>query len=80
MALSLEQYLDIHPMAPWNRNSWNEWDSMVDTAFHEPDIHFTPLANYIDYPKGVGLTQRYFTGRQLVQAHANHRQNCGLVA
>jgi hypothetical protein len=72
MALSLEQYLDIHPMAAWNRQSWNEYDAMIDTAFHEPDIHFTPLANYIDYPKGVGLNQRYFTGRQLVQSNANH--------
>ena len=70
--LSLENYLDIHPMQAWNRNSWNQYDAAVDTAFHSPDIYFTPLANYVSYPKGVGLNQRYFTGRQMIQSHANH--------
>ncbi len=71
-ALSLEAYLDIHPLQGWNRQSWDEFDAKVDTRVHEPDIYFTPLADYVSMPVGVGLNQKFYTGRQLVQSHANH--------
>ncbi len=46
---------------------------MIDAAFHsEPDIFFTPLANYVEMPKGVGLNQKWYTGRETIPSHANH--------
>jgi len=31
---TLEQYLDMHPTAAWNRNSWDEKDAAIDARFH----------------------------------------------
>lgn len=69
---TLEQYLDIHPLQAWNRDTWSEYDAMVDTRFHEADIFFTPLADYRAFPTGVGLNQYMFTGREMIQSHTNH--------
>lgn len=38
----------------------------------EPDIFFTPLANYVQMPVGVGLNQKWYTGREMIASHANH--------
>ncbi len=73
-ALSLEQFLDVHPMAAWNRDTWDQRDEAVDTRFHESDIHFTPMSDYVAFPTGVGLNQKWYTGRQIVQANANHNE------
>ena len=72
MAISLESYLDMHPMAVWNRDSWDERDTAIDTRLHQQDIFFGPLADYVQMPTGVGLNQQYYTGRELLQSHANH--------
>jgi len=72
VALELAQYLDIHPMAAWNRGTWDERDASVDTRFHQADVMFTPWADYVQVPVGVGLNNFFYTGRELIPSHANH--------
>jgi hypothetical protein len=54
-------------------NTWDQRDAAIDASFHsEPDIFFTPLANYVQMPTGVGLNQKWYTGRETIPSHANH--------
>lgn len=68
----VERYLDVNPTMIWDRNSWDEKDSMVNRRFHNTDVWFTPMMNYVQMPKGVGRNQGYFTGREIVQPMHNH--------
>jgi hypothetical protein len=67
----VDRYLSVNPTFPWDKNKWSEYDAAVDTRFHQTDIFFSPLINNVQMPKGVGLNQYYFTGRELIQAHHN---------
>ena len=53
-----------------------EYDLAIDTAFHSREIHFSPLMNYVNMPDGA---DNYYTGRELLRGHTNHRLNCGLI-
>lgn len=73
MANEIERYLDVHPFRPWDRNAWDERSAIIDTAFHNTDIWFTPLiGNSMTMPVGVGWDDYWWTGSEIVQAHVNH--------
>jgi hypothetical protein len=72
MAISVEQYLEINPMQGWTQNTWDERDSAVNCRFHREDIIFTPWADHVSMPVGVGRNQAFYTGRELVPSHVNH--------
>jgi len=64
-----EQYMDVSPMQTWDRDTWDEYDFEIDTAFHGRDVFLTPLLNYVDMPAGADT---WNTGRELLGTHVNH--------
>jgi hypothetical protein len=55
------------------QDRWDERSAIIDTAFHRPEVYFTPLVgNSITMPDGVGWDQYYYVGAEIVKAHINH--------
>ena len=70
---SLSKYLDWHPFRPWDTNKWDEKSVILDTAFHGPDVFFTPLVGHgMTMPPGVGLDNYWEVGGGIFPAHINH--------
>lgn len=64
-----EAYLDVSPLAAWDRDKWDEYDSAIDIAFHTMDIHYTPLMNFVNMPVGADT---WYVGNEMLAGHVNH--------
>lgn len=65
---AVEAYLDVSPTSAWDRDVWDEYDAAIDIGFHAPNIHFTPLINYVNMPVGA---DNWYTGNELLPSHTN---------
>ena len=64
-----EAYLDVSPLAAWDRDKWDEYDSAIDISFHGMEIHYTPLMNFVQMPVGADT---WYTGNEMLSGHTNH--------
>ena len=70
---SVERYLDFHPFRDWDVDRWDERSAIVDTAFHQRNIYFTPLVgNSLVMPVGIDREQYWYVDNKIVPAHVNH--------
>lgn len=66
-------YLDFQPFRDWTVDRWNEESDIVDTRFHQEDIHFTPLAgNTLIMPPGIDYEGYWRVNNEIIPAHVNH--------
>ncbi|MHC4542924.1 MAG: hypothetical protein ACYSYL_00155 [Planctomycetota bacterium] len=66
-------YLDFHPFRDWTVDRWDEETAIVDTKFHEENVHFTPLAgNTMVMPVGVDWEGYWRVNNEIIPAHTNH--------
>lgn len=77
MAGEVDRYLDLHPFRQdaenWDQASWDERSAIIDMAFHQPDVIFTPLiGSSMIMPTGIGWDQYWYTGAEIRPSHINH--------
>jgi hypothetical protein len=56
-------------MQSWDWDTWDEYDSAIDIAFHTRPVFFSPLMNYVAMPNGADT---YYTGNELLRGHTNY--------
>lgn len=69
---AVERYLDFHPFRDWNTDKWDEHSAMLDVAFHQRNIYFTPLVgSSMVMPVGIDRDQYWYVDNKIVPAHVN---------
>lgn len=73
MADEISAYLDFHPFKEWDRDKWDERSSLVDVAFHGPDVYLTPLVGHtLTMPPGIDWDGWWTVKNEIRPSHINH--------